>query len=118
MTRYSFEFESHGIFAIAGRGLVFRGIVLSGQAMEGDRITILDSDGAVSGKIIAIEKDRRLMLRTVADSEIGILLADFSNQHLEQMLAPHHQPHDSPNQDAYQKMLGVSFPVRLAKIDP
>ena len=114
MTNYAFVFESNDIFAIIGRGLVFRGQVVMGTASKGDYITILGSEGFISGTIAAIEKDRRLIDHAVLGVEISILLTNLTNKKLEHMIHTSHiNENDYPLQDSYQQLLGISMPARL-----
>lgn len=114
MTKFTFVFEFHDMFAIVGRGLVFRGQVTVGQASQGNRITILGSEGSISGTIAAIEKDRKLIKRTIPGVEIGILLSNLTNKKLERLVRTLHADEaDYPSQDIYQRLLGVSMPARL-----
>ncbi len=117
MTDYAFVFESDDIFAIVGRGLVFRGHVVTGQASLGDRIAILGSEGSVSGTIAAIEKDRKLIEHTIQGVEIGILLSNLTNEKLEHLVNTLHADETNyPPQDTYRQLLGVSMPARLVMV--
>lgn len=116
MSDREFQFECNDIFAIVGHGLVFRGEVLSGEASVGDRVRVLGSEGSVSGTIRLIEKDKKPISSTLKGAEIGLLLTEFSDARLDEMLAPRGDLESYPPQETYREMLGVSYPVQLVKI--
>lgn len=113
-SEYSFVFDTDRTFAVAGRGLVFVGRVVTGAAGLGDQLMFIDSSERVSGTIEAIESEGALVDKTPAGFEIGILLTRLTTQaDVAEIL--HKSAVEEIELDAgyFERLLGISFPTRL-----
>jgi translation elongation factor EF-Tu-like GTPase len=112
-----FEFDSRKVFVISGQGVVFVGRVREGLASVGDKIQLDETGGQFVGVIRAIEHQRKLIDQTIGGTEIGILLSDFSDTEVGEILHLANQEGRDPESidvPAEFARRGIMFPVVLS----
>ena len=113
----SFEFETTEIFGLFGRGLVFRGQVLTGEVSLGDQVSFKSVGQLVhTARVDAIECDRKLIPKSVPGQEIGLLLIGFGDGAVNRMI--HNAPDDPDQVDGMptpETVLDVSLPLKMER---
>ena len=117
MDEQLFEFESDRAFAMSGRGVVFVGRVREGFASVGDLVQVDEKGGQFVGMIQGIEHSRRLIDKTISGTELGLLLGNFSDTEVGEILSLASQGDQDPDSSAVQAEFarrGIMFPVVLS----
>ena len=81
----NFSFSINEAFAIAHRGITFRGEVISGFVDIGADLFVDTPSGQLIGKLNFIVSNQQLIGRTIPDVEIGLLVVDFNDELLNQL---------------------------------
>jgi len=113
----SFNFEVIDIFGIVGRGIVFRGNVLSGSLITNQTVKFNSNDVEYTAQVSSIELDRKIVDKTVLGNEVGLLLEGFNIHEINELYlnAP-----DVDELDAYpsaREVLGINFPFIIQSIN-
>jgi len=117
MDEQLFKFDSDRAFVMSGRGVVFVGRVREGFASVGDRVQVDEKGGQFVGMIQGIEHSRKLIDKTVSGTELGLLLGNFSDTEVGEMLSlasQGDQDSDSTVVQAEFAKRGIMFPVVLS----
>jgi len=112
-----FEFESDRAFVMSGRGIVFVGRVREGFASVGDRVQVDEKGVHFVGMIQGIEHSRKLIDKTISGTELGLLLGNFSNTEVGEILSLASQGDLGPDSKFVQAEFakrGIMFPVVLS----
>jgi len=117
MDEQLFKFESDRAFVMPGRGVVFVGRVREGFASVGDRVQVDEKGGQFVGMIQGIEHSRKLIDKTVSGTELGLLLGNFSDTEVGEILSLASQGDHDPDSTVVQAEFakrGIMFPVVLS----
>jgi len=77
-----FSLEVIDVFAIAGRGLVATGQVISGVVRVGDHVEVRGATGTVPCVVKGIEASRKKLASAQAGDNIGLLLSGTGTAHV------------------------------------
>ena len=106
-----FKFKSNDMFALFRRGIVFRGIVETGIAAVGDRVSFEGKDGKLEATIAAIEHNWILIEKTISGQEIGLLLEQFDLPLANEMV--NFTEGETKNLPSPQELLNIEYPVYI-----
>lgn len=109
----SLQFECSDVFGLAGRGVVFRGYVLSGVISVGERLQFKTRDGMRSANVAAIELERKLIGASVKGKEIGLLLDSFDAPQVNAAIQAAFDPELANNLESPETLLKITLPVIL-----
>jgi translation elongation factor EF-Tu-like GTPase len=109
----TFRFVVNEAFCICGRGVVFRGSVIEGEAKPGLRVEIPRERGSLSAAITTIAIGRTVAQASVLGKEIGLLLENFSEEPINRLiLESRYFDENSPGPDLIE-FLGLALPVEI-----
>lgn len=81
-----FQFTATEVFGLHGRGIVFRGRVVSGSAARGERVRLRTRDGGVTARVALITEQHTIIAETAPGREINFLLAEFDREDVNQAI--------------------------------
>ena len=87
-----FRFRATDVFGLFGRGLVFRGSVITGEISVGAMVAIAGRSREHQARVAAIEINRNLIETSKHGVELGLLLADFKDPMIQRILCVDRMP--------------------------
>ena len=111
-----FIFSAIDVFPIYARGLVFRGEVQAGEAVEGDLLVFETSNGLEIGELSFIELDREGIRKTILNKDLGLLINNFCSQKSNRsFLDLPETEEEALNYPSVEDQLGIELPLAIKK---
>ena len=108
-----FRFVVNDAFWICGRGIVFRGAVIEGEAKPGLRVEIPCERASLSAVITTIAVGRSVAPASVLGEEIGLLLEGFSDKPINDLILESRYFDESSSGPSVIEFLGLALPLEI-----
>ena len=108
-----FRFRASVVFCLSGAGVVFRGYVRSGEARAGMRVLVITEREPIEAVISRVAVGRSIVDASVRNEEVNILLTNFSEEHVDRLVAESLQFAEESAEPDLCEVLNIKLPVEV-----
>jgi len=98
-------------------GSVFRGSVIDGVLKTGQKVSFQTMEGSLSAEVTLIECNSEIIPQTKENTEIGLLLNNFSKSLANDMITMNPTDEEMDQLPSPVELLKTTYPVILSEIE-
>lgn len=108
-----FKFQVNDVFGLTGRGLVFRGNVISGSLLVNQSLHFESGGIEYSASVSLIELNRGIIKKTVTGKELGLLLDKFNVKKINSLYMNAPDIDEIEKYPTVEEVLKIEYPIML-----